>query len=255
MTDDPAGTYYDAQTATVAVVAAEMARRWAAFDVAQVDASWPLVRDGVARAVAAGQIRAAALPAQVIARTLTIAGLSPLAGTAVLPVAFAGFTSAGFPLAVALDVAPILVKLAVARGVVPDLASAVGLRALNMVASTEIGDASRDAMGAGMRLEPQVTGWTRRTERGACDRCTVQAGKHFRHNQGFQRHPHCHCVHSPTTETRKWSPTVRGPGMAVSGTPYSRVNAPARMSVLRIAQQSGSDTEYRDLLVANGYAA
>jgi hypothetical protein len=34
----------------------------------------------------------------------------------------------------------------------------------------------------------------------SCNRCVVLAGKWFRWNQGFQRHPRCDCRHIPSTE-------------------------------------------------------
>ena len=33
-----------------------------------------------------------------------------------------------------------------------------------------------------------------------CRDCAVQAGRFFRSNEGFQRHPHCRCYHLPTTD-------------------------------------------------------
>jgi hypothetical protein len=36
---------------------------------------------------------------------------------------------------------------------------------------------------------------------GACSRCIVLAGRHYRWNAGFQRHPHCDCVGIPAAES------------------------------------------------------
>lgn len=35
-----------------------------------------------------------------------------------------------------------------------------------------------------------------------CARCGILAGRFFRWNQGFQRHPRCDCRHIPTAEDR-----------------------------------------------------
>lgn len=46
-----------------------------------------------------------------------------------------------------------------------------------------------------------VTGWVRMLNPPSCGRCVELAGKRFRHNQGFQRHPGCDCRHVPASES------------------------------------------------------
>ena len=41
-----------------------------------------------------------------------------------------------------------------------------------------------------------------------CQRCAVQAGKLFKYNQGFQRHPRCDCFHIPYAESNPFDPGV-----------------------------------------------
>lgn len=75
------------------------------------------------------------------------------------------------------------------------------LPALETIVLTQISDASRVAAGVGVAARPKV-GWTRMVTPPSCPRCAVLAGKFFRWNQGFQRHPRCDCRHIPTTEDR-----------------------------------------------------
>lgn len=49
-------------------------------------------------------------------------------------------------------------------------------------------------------VRPAITGYVRMLETPSCSRCVVLAGKFFRHNTGFQRHPKCDCRHIPSRE-------------------------------------------------------
>jgi hypothetical protein len=44
-----------------------------------------------------------------------------------------------------------------------------------------------------------IQGYVRVVNPPACARCIILAGKEYGWNKGFQRHPHCDCVHLPTT--------------------------------------------------------
>jgi hypothetical protein len=51
-----------------------------------------------------------------------------------------------------------------------------------------------------MAVTPSVTGYVRMLNPPSCSRCVVLAGKFYRWNEGFERHPQCDCRHIPTTE-------------------------------------------------------
>jgi hypothetical protein len=72
---------------------------------------------------------------------------------------------------------------------------------LDLMAITQVADAFRVAAGVAITARPRV-GWTRMISPPCCPRCAILAGKFFRWNQGFQRHPACRCRHIPTTEDR-----------------------------------------------------
>lgn len=46
------------------------------------------------------------------------------------------------------------------------------------------------------------TGYVRYVGPSCCSRCAILAGKFYRWNSGFLRHPRCRCVHIPTTDPR-----------------------------------------------------
>jgi hypothetical protein len=79
------------------------------------------------------------------------------------------------------------------------LEQAADSHALEMMALTQIADAGRVAAGLAIAARPKV-GWTRMVNPPCCARCAILAGKFFRWNQGFQRHPMCDCTHIPTVE-------------------------------------------------------
>lgn len=74
--------------------------------------------------------------------------------------------------------------------------------ALDLMALTQVADAFRVSTGVAITARPRV-GWTRMVTPPCCPRCAILAGKFFRWNQGFQRHPACRCRHIPTTEDRE----------------------------------------------------
>lgn len=79
------------------------------------------------------------------------------------------------------------------------LEQAETIHALEMMAVTQVADASRVAAGIGIATRENV-GWTRMVNTPCCPRCALLAGKFYRWNTGFQRHPRCLCTHIATRE-------------------------------------------------------
>lgn len=79
------------------------------------------------------------------------------------------------------------------------LQQAETVHALEVMMVTQIADAGRVATGIDIATRRDV-GWTRQVNPPCCPRCAILAGKFFRWNQGFQRHPLCDCTHIPTQE-------------------------------------------------------
>jgi hypothetical protein len=70
---------------------------------------------------------------------------------------------------------------------------------LETLAHTQISDAAR--MSASTTISAtKGAGWVRMINPPCCQRCAVLAGKFFRSNDGFDRHPQCDCRHVPTSE-------------------------------------------------------
>lgn len=69
-----------------------------------------------------------------------------------------------------------------------------------LAASTLIADSTRAAEAAAIGARPQVGGYVRMLNPPSCSRCAVLAGRFYRWNSGFERHPRCDCVHIPASE-------------------------------------------------------
>lgn len=116
------------------------------------------------------------------------------------PDAFAGLAADGRSLDTLLRGPAITARTLIAGGVEPAEALAAGGRQLSMMVLTEIADAGRGAAGVQIAARPRV-GYVRMLNPPSCSRCVVLAGRFYRWNQGFLRHPRCDCKHVPTMVT------------------------------------------------------
>ncbi|WP_147107147.1 hypothetical protein [Nesterenkonia populi] len=86
------------------------------------------------------------------------------------------------------------------QGYPSDQAMAGGLDSLVTMGGSAVADAGRQADGVQAATEQQVTGYVRQVEADACSRCMILAGRRYRHNDGFDRHPNCLCEHVPIVD-------------------------------------------------------
>ncbi len=96
----------------------------------------------------------------------------------------AGWTSYGLPLAPLLE-----------RVRLPE----VEAFRFDRVIASQVQDAGRQGAALQMAVTPAATTYVRQVNPPSCSRCIVLAGKKYRKNEGFQRHPLCDCTHVPTT--------------------------------------------------------
>lgn len=67
---------------------------------------------------------------------------------------------------------------------------------LGVLVRGQVMDAGRSASSV-ITAATDGAGWVRYVSPPCCQRCAVLAGKWFRWNQGFRRHPGCDCTHVP----------------------------------------------------------
>jgi hypothetical protein len=73
-------------------------------------------------------------------------------------------------------------------------------RWLDMAVSTVLADTARGTEASSMTGRRGVGGYVRMLSPPSCSRCAVLAGKFYRWNTGFLRHPRCDCRHIPASE-------------------------------------------------------
>jgi hypothetical protein len=77
----------------------------------------------------------------------------------------------------------------------------VGEAALSAITQTQVADAGRaaDLVATATR---RPFGFVRMVSAPCCPRCAILAGRWYRYNAGFNRHPHCDCIGIPAAEDR-----------------------------------------------------
>jgi hypothetical protein len=136
------------------------------------------------------------VPAVLAETGQSAAGMIPAA-----PAAFAVANRDGMPVERVLHTSVIRAKQAVAAGASVYGALLEARKFLDVAVPSLIADANRGAVQATIASTP-VTGYVRMLNPPSCRRCIPLAGKWFRWNKGFQRHPGCDCRHIPMAENR-----------------------------------------------------
>jgi hypothetical protein len=192
--------HYRRQVALARRIADRLTRLWSAVDPNAIPASWLAMIPQAFAEVAAGQL-AAAMSAD--------AYLADLLGEYDLPASDAGRVNAGRLSGVASDgralegllFEPAINTLSViGQGASPVRALVAGRMNLDMIVRTQIADAGRVADGVALTAHRNLPGYVRLLNPPSCARCVILAGKRYRWNTGFQRHPRCDCRHVPSPE-------------------------------------------------------
>lgn len=72
--------------------------------------------------------------------------------------------------------------------------------AFQRIVAALVNDAGRTASLVDMGRREAVTGYVRSLNPPSCSRCAILAGRVYRYSTGFQRHPRCDCLMTPTTQ-------------------------------------------------------
>jgi hypothetical protein len=186
------------EAARLAAAAASVAgRAWDEVALSALDSWDPTL---LASRVAALQLTAARGAGAYLERVLTEQGISADAEGAVVASSVAGVAGDGRSLVSLLDEPRIQAKTLIGEGMGAQQAWDRARSTLRLMSVTAVQDAGRAADSVAMAARPQVTGYVRMLNLPSCSRCTILAGKFFRWNVGFARHPRCDCRHIPSTE-------------------------------------------------------
>lgn len=200
MADIPQATV-QAYEAAQRLQAQALAAAWSAWDQvrpAALSLTWDTVAPALAVAVARVQYDAAVVGSSYSADTLAQQGrwVAPDAFTD--PTAWVGYSSSGASLEAALAGPVVAVKQQIAAGAPVRQAMAYGRDYLEQLVRTQVTDTVRSAASVDIAVRPG-TGYVRMLNPPSCERCVVLAGRFYRWNAGFRRHPRCDCVHVAST--------------------------------------------------------
>lgn len=190
------------QVALARRAALEAARLWARVDRSLIAASWLASLPAAVQVVGSAQAIAAASAGVYLDDLLDEYGLSAGAEGRVVAESFAGVASDGRDLTRLLYQPAITALTAVKGGAGEARAMAAGRFTLDTIVRSQVADAGRSADGVALAARPQLAGYVRMVVGGTCPRCLILAGRFYRWNQGFQRHPRCDCRHIPASEDR-----------------------------------------------------
>ena len=178
----------------LAIAAALLA--WASLDTETLQVSFVTgVLPELITTLTSAQAQAASLAADYIEESLVAQGAEPM-GKIIIPQSFAGVSASGRELPGLLVQPLVRVMAGMSAGVSTPRAMASGADLLDSIMTTEIHDAARSAEFTSIAANAEAAGYDRVVEAGACSRCIVLAGRFYRWNAGFRRHPRCRCHHA-----------------------------------------------------------
>jgi hypothetical protein len=180
--------------------ATELGRLWRLIDPRRIAGSWGALLPSALVVLGTSQATAAAGAGTYVDDALEAQGAAVAAEGRVAAEMFAGIASDGRPLATLL-LEPMIASLElIGKGAAPARALASGRFQLDMITRTQVADAGRVAVGAAITARPDVGGYVRMIVGKTCSRCLILAGRRYRWNSGFRRHPRCDCRHVPYAE-------------------------------------------------------
>jgi hypothetical protein len=184
-------------------VAGEATAMWRQVDPGRIQESWLSALARLLVLLTGAQRVVAGRADSYLDEVLDAQGVDPVREGSFVPASLSGVASDGRELTTLLYRPAVTALLGVQSGATVERALAGGQAALDMIVQTQVADAGRVADEVAMAVRPAVHGWIRMITPPACSRCAVLAGKFFRWNTGFERHPSCHCVHIPAGEDAK----------------------------------------------------
>ena len=219
------------QTATVGAGR----RTWANVDPAHISESWAEQSQALAQVVLAAQQRAAAEGSGYAAAVLAEQGSWVAPEAFVDPSALAGWAPDGRTLQGLLNSPAITAKGLIGKGFSAQDALLAAGQGLDVILSSLMADTSRQAASIDIATRDGV-GWVRMVNPPCCDRCAILAGRFYRWNDGFLRHPRCDCIHRPATARSLAG--ARSEGLVQDPYEYFRSLSPAEQD--RIFTRAGA---------------
>ena len=171
---------------------------YAAVKAADIDRTFTAALPGILAELVRGQLYAATTSVAYHQRLLAAHGLTP-SGPAIRPAGFAAGlqTADGRDLRSVVALAPIYAKQRIVQGMPAEQALDSGRTFLASVVQSETQDAARSVMDVALNTDDQYEGYLRVPDPDACGRCLILAGRVYRTDGDFLRHPRCLCSSQP----------------------------------------------------------
>lgn len=214
---DAATSYYKAQQRTSLSTLALARRLWAKLGAGDFDEAWRTLGPQLLVVLMAGQRAAVAQAVAYVPAVLDELNVSAVPVAEVAAGSLVGIASDGRPLASLLYQTVVKTRTALGQGLSLSESLSSGGDLLDEIVSTQVVDAGRDAESLGAVVRPDVTGFVRMLVLPSCDRCAILAGRFYKWNAGFLRHPHCDCRHIPATEMVAGDMTVHAENAVKAG--------------------------------------
>ncbi|MCS3494072.1 hypothetical protein M2368_003100 [Arthrobacter sp. JUb119] len=201
ITYSAAATEHDRQMRLLALKALRVTRNaWRNISLVDLDRSWTETAPELTRSVQALMTAAATEGAAFGAMALAEQGAYVFPQGFVNPRAFALSAPDGRPLESLLYSPVTKTKSLIGAGMVPQQALAMGGKDLDRITRTVLSDTGRGAASVD-RASRAGVGYIRMLNPPSCSRCAVLAGRFYRWNAGFLRHPRCDCRGIPAQES------------------------------------------------------
>jgi len=184
----------------VQLVALKAARRaWAEVDPNRISQTWlQTVERDLTPVITAAQVNAATAGSDYSAMTLAQQGQYVAPDAFVDPNAFGGYSADGYPIGETLAAPAYRAKALIGSGIAAPEAVARARSLLDTIVGSTVSDAARQSASVDIAARPG-TSYVRMLNPPSCSRCTILAGRFYRWNKGFLRHPSCDCEHVITT--------------------------------------------------------
>jgi hypothetical protein len=193
---DTAKDHYRSQQRLTMEVLAYAEEVWGSRPPADFDAWFAANVDALVQIMSVGQVRAVEGTDEYVSGTLDELGTPVASESDVVPESFSGVASDGRSLEGLLYGAVVTAgKQVGTKG--PSAAWGMGLQALQVYMQTQLADASRVATNVAVTARPNA-GYVRMLNPPSCSRCAVLAGRWYRWNAAFRRHPGCDCRAVPS---------------------------------------------------------
>lgn len=220
---------------------AAVRRAWAAVNPAMIRRSWDAAAQPLTRTLRSLQWHAALAGSTYGALTLAQQGTYVAPSALAIPSSFVGWLVDDdspleqVDLSSVVSGASVQALTRIKAGDDTRNALAAARRAVETVAVTAVADAARQAASVDVVTRPGV-GYVRMLNPPSCARCVVLAGRFYRWNAGFRRHPNCDCVHVLAT-SRSTAGAIRE-GLITD--PYEYFNSLSEADQDRLFTRSGA---------------